>query len=121
MQYALAREKAAMQNEVETQRLTLEQNESAEEVLSRQLENKKLQQDHNNEIKKAEQDLEKRNMGDQNMLKHKAISMALGAYAGKYVEKCRMTNLSKDDPSSAVLAGLLAKYDIAKQAVGANE
>ena len=54
MQYALAREKAAMQNEVETQRLTLEQNESAEEVLSRQLENKKLQQDHNNEIKKAE-------------------------------------------------------------------
>ena len=54
IQHALAREKAAMQNEVEQQRLTLEQNKSAEEVLSRQLENKKLQQDHDNEIKKAE-------------------------------------------------------------------
>ena len=60
-------------------------------------------------------------MGDVNMLKHKAIKMALASYAGKYVEKCRMTNLPKDDPSQAVLAGLIAKYDLAKQSVGVNE
>ena len=65
-----------MKNEIEQQRLTVEQNTSAEAILTRRLANKKLQQDHDNEIKKAEQELEKRNMGDVNMLKHKAIQMA---------------------------------------------
>ena len=65
-----------MKNEIEQQRLTAEQNTSAEAILTRRLASKKLQQDHDNEIKKAEQELEKRNMGDVNMLKHKAIQMA---------------------------------------------
>ena len=76
MQYHQAHQKTAMKNEIEQQRLTVEQNASAEAILTRRLENKKLQQDHDNEIKKAEQELEKRNMGDVNMLKHKAIQMA---------------------------------------------
>ena len=121
MQYHQAQQKAAMKNEIEQQRLTVEQNASAEAILTRRLENKKLQQDHDNEIKKAEQELEKRNMGDVNMLKHKAIKMAYSSYSGKYLEKVRMTNLSKDDPSQAVLAGLLAKYDLAKQSAGVTE
>ena len=54
MQYHQAKEKAAMKNEIEQQRLTVEQNTSAEAILTRRLENKKMQQDHDNEIKKAE-------------------------------------------------------------------
>ena len=121
MQYALAKEKAAMKTEVEQQRLVFEQNKSAEEVLTRQLENKKMQQDHDNEIKKAEQELEKRNMGDLNMLKHKAIQMAKNCYSGKFIQECRMTTMFKDDPSSAVLAGMISKYDLAKKAVGVDQ
>ena len=99
MQFALAKTKAAMKNDADRQRLVVEQNKSAEEVLTRDLENKKMQQDHENEIKKAEQDLEKRNMGDVNMLQHKALQMVKASYAGKYVSECRMTTMFKDDPS----------------------
>ena len=107
-----------MKTEIDEQRLVVEENKSAQDALTRQLESKKMKQDHLNEIKKAEQELEKRNMGDQNMLRHKAIQMAKQSYAGKYVEKVTMTNMNKDDPSGAVLAGLLAKYDLCKKAAG---
>lgn len=59
-------------------------------------------------------------MGDVNMLKHKAIQMAYKSYTGKYVEKTNLTNLGSDDPSTGVLAGLLAKYDLCKAAVGSG-
>ena len=120
MQYALAKDKAAMKNEIEQQRYTVETNKSAEEALTRRLETKKLQQDHKNEIKKAEQDLEKRNLGDEHMLRHKAIKLAHESYAGKYVEKVRVNNMAKDDPSTAVLTGLLSKYELCKEMAGAN-
>lgn len=118
MQYTLAKDKAAMKNEIEQQRYTVETNKSAEEVLTRRLETKKLQQDHVNEIKKAEQDLEKRNLGDEHMLRHKAIKLAQESYSGKYVEKVRVNNMAKDDPSTAVLTGLLAKYELCKEMSG---
>lgn len=121
MKYKLAKHKSEMQNEIEWQRYTVEQNQSAQEKLTRNLETKKMKQDHKNEIKKAEQDLEKRNLGDEHMLKHKAIKLAYDSYNGKYIEKVRVNNMSKDDPSTAVLAGMLAKYDLAKQVVGATE
>ena len=54
MQYHQAEQKSAMKNEIEQQRCTAEQNTSAEAILTRRLESKKLQQDHDNEIKKAE-------------------------------------------------------------------
>jgi hypothetical protein len=57
-------------------------------------------------------------MGDENMLKYKAIQMAYKSYNNKFVEKTNLTNLGSDDPSTGVLAGLLAKYELSKAAVG---
>lgn len=65
----------------------------------------------------AEMDLEKSNM-DGHMLRYEAIKLARKCYTGKYVESMRMTNLAKDDPSSAVMAGLLSKLDLTKKAIG---
>lgn len=45
-------------------------------VLARELENKKMLQEHSNSITMAQQVLEKSNMGDENMLRHKAIELA---------------------------------------------
>ena len=59
-------------------------------------------------------------MGDENMLRHKAIQLAKKCYAGMNIKETRITNMAKDDPSTAVLAGMLTKYDTVKQAVGAQ-
>lgn len=90
-------------------------------MLTRSLESKKIQKDHAMEIEKAQNELEKRNMSEASMLKYKAIQLARSSYAGKYVSKTNMLNLSSDDPSTAALAGLLAKYDLCKKATGVTD
>ena len=67
----------------------------------------------------ADQELEKNN-SDENMLRYKAMELAKKCYGGRYVAETKITNLAKDDQSTAVMAGMLAKYDIVKQAVGAQ-
>ena len=47
-----------MKTEIDEQRLVVEENKSAQDALTRQLESKKMKQDHLNEIKKAEQELD---------------------------------------------------------------
>ena len=118
MKLALETDQALMKQKADQKRLTVEVNESAELVLARELENKKMLQEHSNSITMAQQVLEKSNMGDENMLRHKAIELAKQSYAGKYIEKTSITNLGKDDPSTAVLAGMLAKFEICKSAAG---
>ena len=99
------------------QRMTDEYNLSAEIALQRTLEHSKLQKDAEVEIKLADMALEKNNMCAA-MLKHKGMELAQKCYTGKYIKKINMTNMSGDDPSTAILAGMLQKFGIAKQASG---
>lgn len=80
------------------------------------MENRKITLDNENEIKKAEIELEKSNM-DENMLRYEAIKLAKRCYAGKYIERTNITNMGSNDPSSAVMAGFLAKLDLTKEAI----
>ena len=62
-------------------------------------------------------ELEKKNM-DSHMLRYEAIQLAKKCYSGKYISKMQITNIAKDDPSSAILAGVLSKLDLTKKALG---
>ena len=61
--------------------------------------------------------LEKENM-DEHMLRHEALMLAKRCYSGKYISEATITSFDKNDPSSAVVAGCLAKLDATKQAIG---
>jgi hypothetical protein len=61
--------------------------------------------------------LEKENM-DEHMLRHEALMLAKRCYAGKYISEATITSFDKSDPSSAVVAGCLAKLDATKHAMG---
>ena len=61
--------------------------------------------------------LEKENM-DENMLRYEALMLAKRCYAGKYVAEATITSFDKNDPSSAVVAGVLSKLDSTKKAMG---
>ena len=62
-------------------------------------------------------ELEKSNM-DAEMLRFQALELAKKSFAGKYIEKFNITKMPKDDPTNAVLAGVLQKLDITKKAIG---
>ena len=55
---------------------------------------------------------------DGHMLRYEAIKLARKCYTGKYIESMRLTNMAKDDPSSAIMAGVLSKLDLTKKAIG---
>ena len=61
--------------------------------------------------------LEKENM-DENMLRYEALMLAKRCYAGKHVAEATITSFDKNDPSSAVVAGVLSKLDSTKKAMG---
>ena len=48
------------------------------------MDNKKIRQESQNEIKMAEMELEKKNM-DSHMLRYEAIQLAKKCYGGKYI------------------------------------
>lgn len=63
--------------------------------------------------------LEKENM-DAQMLRYEAMQLAKKCYENKYIEKTNMTNMGTNDASSAILAGVLTKLDVTKQAVNSK-
>ena len=44
--------------------------------------------------------------------------LAKRCYGGKYIQEATITSFDKNDPSNAVVAGVLAKLDTTKQAMG---
>lgn len=100
-------------------RVTKEQNITKEMTLAFKLEDNKIKDDANNETKLALMKLEKENM-DAQMLRHEAMQLAKKCYASKHVEKTTLTNIGKDDASSAILAGVLTKLDVTKAAIGSE-
>ena len=118
MDLVLEKDQHLMKNNIENERVVVELRLSTEESHRRDLETKKLKQEHANGIKMAEQELEKNNMGDENMLRHKACQLAKKCYSGKYITEATITSMAKNDPSTAVIAGMLAQYDTVKKAVG---
>lgn len=87
--------------------------------MEHQLEDAKLSKECDNEIALASMELEKSNM-DSEMLKYETLQLAKKSYAGKYVSNATITNMPQDDPTNAVLAGVLQKIDITKKAIGAQ-
>jgi hypothetical protein len=52
------------------------------------------------------------------MLHHEALKLAKRCYAGKHISSTNISNMPADDPTNAVLAGVLNKLDITKKAIG---
>lgn len=99
------------------QELKREENKTKELMLKFGMEREKIEKDAANEIKRTEMELEKANM-DENMLRYEALELAKKCYAGKKVERTNLTNMDQADASGAVLAGLLNKLAVTKQAIG---
>lgn len=118
-QRSLEEDKMWVKNNQEQQRITVELNKTSDIALDRSLESEKQQNDAANELKRLDMELEKEIM-DKDMLTHEAMTLAKKCYAGKFIERTNITNMSNDDPSSAVLAGLLQKLDITKNAIAAE-
>ena len=81
------------------------------------LETKKIRVDCDNEIELAMMELEKSNM-DEQMLKYQTLLLAKKSYGGKKIANANITNMPKDDPTNAVLAGVLSKIETTKKAIG---
>ncbi len=52
------------------------------------------------------------------MLSYESIKLAKKCYFGKSFGEINMINMPVDDPSSAVIAGVLQKLDVTKKAIG---
>ncbi len=52
------------------------------------------------------------------MLSYESIKLAKQCYSGRLFGELNITNMPVDDPSSAVVAGVLQKLDITKKAIG---
>jgi len=86
-------------------------------MLQHTLEDKRIQQEAENEIKLAQMEQEKSNM-DATMLRHEALLLAKRSYAGKYISETNLINLGQNDSANAVLGGLIKQYETTKRAVG---
>ena len=62
-------------------------------------------------------ELEKNNM-DEQMLSYESIQLAKKCYANRYFGELNITSMPEDDPSSAVVAGVLQKLAVTKSAIG---
>merc|ERR1712032_1079052 len=83
---------------------------NANNIAKRQEDAKLLdsQNDAENALKKLDMELETANM-DEHMLRHEALMLAKRCYGGKYIQEATITSFDKNDPSNAVVAGVLAK------------
>ena len=50
-------------------------------------------------------------------MQHEAIQLAKKCYTGRKVKTTYLTHLAQDDPSSAAMAGFLAKLDATQKAI----
>ena len=97
--------------------MVAETNASNQKALEHRLEDAKIKKDCENEIELAMMELEKSNT-DRQMLQYEALKLAQRSYNGKYITSTNITTMPEDDPSSAVLAGLLNKFEVTKKAIG---
>ena len=113
----LEQDQAKIKKQQESQRLVVEQNNTTEAALEHRLEDAKITKDAQNEIELALMELEKKNM-DAEMLRYETLQLAKKSYHGKYIASTNITNMPQDDPTNAVLAGVLQKLDVTKKAIG---
>ena len=80
------------------------------------LEAEKIKQDCENEIKLARMQLEKENM-DEHMLRHEALKLAKASLTGRCIEKTNITAMPASASTDAILAGVLGKIGVTKNAM----
>jgi len=117
LKVSLARNANNIAKRQEDAKLLDSQNESAEIVAKKALDRQTLRNDAENALKKLDMELETANM-DEHMLRHEALMLAKRCYGGKYIQEATITSFDKNDASNAVVAGVLAKLDTTKQAMG---
>lgn len=107
---------AKIKKSQESQREVVETNLTAFQALEYRLGDTKIKNDCEMEIEQAKMELEKRNM-DADMLRYEALQLAKKSFAGKRID-ANVTTMAENDPTQAVLAGVLNTIGVTKAAIG---